>query len=1128
MKELRWIWIVCLVWICQHSFALPNTEGTTFWLTYMNNFRSEANDEALHLKIIISSVSANHITLSNPQTGWKDEEYIEGGQMTEIEIPHNQAYTVQAGKIEPHGIVVQSRSPISLYAANYRSYSYDATLVLPYDALGTEYIIQVYEDDKMSKEMAVVATADHTDVRITPHALTTSGQEREQSFVVRLQKGESYQVMSDEMEHDFSGTRVQANHPIAVFSGNQCANIPQNTYACDHIVEQQLPINQWGKRFVITRSANSGNRVRISAKDDATSVRINGEEVCRLDARETYEFRLESPSAYIECSAPAACYLYIEGAQNNYIGDPSSVYIAPIEQGVKEVVFSTFQTEVSRVHYVNIVTSKAGVYSVELDGKFIADQFKPVEGNDAYCYAQIMLAHGNHRISSKKEFVGYVYGVGWCESYAYSIGSSTIPLDGEILVDEEPRADLAYYDWRCYKKPIHFAPRSSQAFESILWDFGDGHTSTAREVSHTYMAPGSYRVRMILTSGAMADTAYTTLWLDDEVRDTIYAELCENERFEVEGEVFTQTGRYEIIVPSEGGCDSIITLYLTSYKKYHVAIKDSFHMGTSYRWNGEWYNQAGVYVDTLLSKNGCDSIVELTLIASDTAKIMYDTICWQPSYQYKGKAYPLPDYSGYEDEEYMDVVLLYHDKKGCETYKMYLAIVPQRDGQTEVIYDTIMAGEIYDFYGRTLTESGTYRHKENSACGCTTHHILHLWVKYFEPTLIQGELCQSDTFAFRERVYTEVGVYYDTVFGQAGIDTIYAISLIDARDSIDIAIEICEGDQYIVGKKAYRQAGSYIDTLANRAGCDSIIKLELSILPHTYSEETRIITDGEEYKWQGKTFTQSGDYTHTMPNMYGCDSILTLHLLPNEVVVRSVYATELCTEENILEITMDVAGIVDSVGVYLATDTTNSICDTLLPMPADGYIDLVLDNLRAGHYQVQVTGYTYQCRVFTHLVPLQVLYPSSVLEQRWNDVICVLTGAYNGGYHFTEFQWYKDGLPITGATNYYLSTPLEIGAEYSAMLTDSTGMQLMTCPIIAVDRSDIKLYPTVVQRQQSIRCEVQANAEVYVYTIDGNLLIHKRLTRGENDIDLSIAAGIYIVRIQTEMNTEKITKVVVI
>ena len=87
----------------------------------MNNFRSEANDEALHLKIIISSVSANHITLSNPQTGWKDEAYIEGGQITEIEIPHNQAYTVQAGKIEPHGIVVQSRSPISLATTAYQS-----------------------------------------------------------------------------------------------------------------------------------------------------------------------------------------------------------------------------------------------------------------------------------------------------------------------------------------------------------------------------------------------------------------------------------------------------------------------------------------------------------------------------------------------------------------------------------------------------------------------------------------------------------------------------------------------------------------------------------------------------------------------------------------------------------------------------------------------------------------------------------------------------------------------------------------------------------------------------------------------------------------------------------------------
>ena len=41
------------------------------------------------------------------------------------------------------------------------------------------------------------------------------------------------------------------------------------------------------------------------------------------------------------------------------------------------------------------------------------------------------------------------------------------------------------------------------------------------------------------------------------------------------------------------------------------------------------------------------------------------------------------------------------------------------------------------------------------------------------------------------------------------------------------------------------------------------------------------ICSGESYTWNGKTYTKPGSYTDTLQNIYGCDSIVTLHLQVN-------------------------------------------------------------------------------------------------------------------------------------------------------------------------------------------------------------------------------------------------------
>jgi PKD repeat protein len=46
-----------------------------------------------------------------------------------------------------------------------------------------------------------------------------------------------------------------------------------------------------------------------------------------------------------------------------------------------------------------------------------------------------------------------------------------------------------------------------------LWDFGDGGTSSAYTVTHTYAAKGTYRVRLIATGRTCNDTAYDTVYV---------------------------------------------------------------------------------------------------------------------------------------------------------------------------------------------------------------------------------------------------------------------------------------------------------------------------------------------------------------------------------------------------------------------------------------------------------------------------------------------------------------------------------------------------------------------------------------------------------------------------------------
>ncbi|MCR4663753.1 MAG: PKD domain-containing protein [Paludibacteraceae bacterium] len=856
------------------------TEGTEFWVTFMNNYDVTAGSSGLENKLIASSRENATVTVSNPQTGYSQSFNVKAGAVAEFTVPPQQGYTYNKATVENKGLRVTSTAPISLYASNFYEYTYDATIVVPITGLGQDYIVQIYENEISAKEMCVVATENGTQVTVTPHARTADGHVKNVPYSVTLNAGQTYQVMSGDGGSDFSGTRVQTNKPVAVFAGHQCINVPTGNAWCDHIVEQQMPVPMWGRQFALTKTyGQNGDMVMVTAKEDNTQVKMNGSVVATLNALQSCEFRLTENSAFVETSAPAACFLYIEGAQrNNMTGDPSSVHISPVEQQVGALTFATFQTSVSRTHYVNIVTTAAGAQKMTLDGKSISSSFTTLAGNSKYRFAQINISHGTHTLQTTADgFTGHVYGLGYCESYAYTMGSSTIPLDGDIMVNGEPRADIEYEDKRCYKETITFSPCATSEISQIWWNFGDGTESTEKTVTHTYDNPGTYRVRMVVANKDGRDTAYTNLTVVSTLHSSVSAAICKGEKYQIAGETFTVTGDYDIALQSYSGCDSIVTLHLDVGETYLRKEEGSFRRGSSYRWHWKWYKKGGVYYDTLQTVNGCDSVFELTLTEVEETSEMYDTICYQPSYEFKGHKFALPDVAGREGQKYIDYVLEYRDKEACANFLMNLAIVPEAGGAVEK-YDTIQEGQTYSFYGDELYKEGTYYKTVSNVYGCEQEITFHLAVLSFPINVTEAALCTSDAYTFRGKTYTEPGMYSDTVLTDRGIEAIYRLILTDNRKLTTENIQTTGSYSWPANGKTYTESGTYTAKLVSESGCDSIVTLNLGIGEKCKIEKEieRSVCDGESFSWDGTTCSAGNTYTKTYTSAGGCDSVVTL------------------------------------------------------------------------------------------------------------------------------------------------------------------------------------------------------------------------------------------------------------
>ncbi len=255
------------------------------------------------------------------------------------------------------------------------------------------------------------------------------------------------------------------------------------------------------------------------------------------------------------------------------------------------------------------------------------------------------------------------------------------------------------------------------------FQWSNGTESASNELAD--LAAGDYEVT-ITDGGCELIESFTIEQLDQLIEvDYTLPPLCPGEIVTVGGQTFdadNPSGTVQIPSATGDGCDSLVNVQLTFYQEVRGAIDTTLCAGQTLTIGGTVYDGpiSNLVVDLpLLTANGCDSSIVLNLQFREASVIeQRDTICTGSSYSFYGRT--LTESGTYEE-------VLPDELGGCDsTIRLELTVL---DAYTEEIEQTICVGETYEFCGQMLTEPGAYTCSLSAVDGCDSIVNLQLWLE---------------------------------------------------------------------------------------------------------------------------------------------------------------------------------------------------------------------------------------------------------------------------------------------------------------------------------------------------------------------------------------------------------------
>ncbi|MFZ1702781.1 MAG: T9SS type A sorting domain-containing protein [Saprospiraceae bacterium] len=393
-----------------------------------------------------------------------------------------------------------------------------------------------------------------------------------------------------------------------------------------------------------------------------------------------------------------------------------------------------------------------------------------------------------------------------------------------------------------------------------------------------------------------------------------FFEICEGESITVGTQTYSVSGLYVDTLQSIGGCDSVVFTNLNVISPISTEQSFSICPGEEIVVGTNTYRNNGIFIDTLMSINGCDSIIHTEIVVIPIEIITQDIdLC-------TGEFIIVEDSVYNETGTYINT---FNTPEGCENFIITnLTVHPLEYNITHNLCfgDTLRIGN--EFY----TTSIIVVEFLGSSFGCDS--IVNHTINFYHNSLDNNNLflCAGDSIIVGNNVYKESGLYIDSLYNVAGCDSIIQSNIVffDTPDPRVFNYTICEGQSVLLNGKTYFAPGTYMDTLQTSFGCDSVLIVHINVLP-TFTQNLITICSGDSIKFGTEFLKNQGIYSKIFVSSLGCDSTSVIVLTVTNVIKEFTSRT-ICIGDNIVvgNSTYSMAG------VYLDTLLSSRGCDSII------------------------------------------------------------------------------------------------------------------------------------------------------------------------------------------------------
>ena len=272
---------MCIPLITLRCVIFSGYQGNTFYFASMPAFYSYLDFKPVLLKIISNEAGTVQVVMPALET---NTTHVLTPKVTEVSLPLA-GMTVDAVGIHNKGIQIISTVEVAIYVIKGDTISIygEAMSLMPIINSANVFVVQSYETDiRFRSHFVIIATEDSTDVNITmktasPGNMTYSN--------MTFKDGDIINILLNQLEifyvylsaNDLSGSLIESNKPIAVFSGTDNVKIPKDVGYTNLILSQLTPVSQWDYAYIVPPIYPGRCHIRVFAFYNATHISVNAE-----------------------------------------------------------------------------------------------------------------------------------------------------------------------------------------------------------------------------------------------------------------------------------------------------------------------------------------------------------------------------------------------------------------------------------------------------------------------------------------------------------------------------------------------------------------------------------------------------------------------------------------------------------------------------------------------------------------------------------------------------------------------------------------------------------------------------------------------------------------------------------